>query len=511
MGDGPSVSVDPQTLANKGAQITPGWPEAPDQAPLAPCGYDLAAAAIERLNHDSARMAKCLAAGKTEGHRLAESFQNAADAYSQVNARTYAALHADPPQPVPIDPVIPKHTAIPRDPVDQTGPPKRAIAADGMTLDESAEAIAQPDHGNSLEPFAKAWRNYADLLEKHADLLTFANVNWEGDAADAAYDKLRALREWMTGVATSCRTLADNADEITSAHREAYAAHPKLGEVKALEARVQAAIQNQSPEAGELFQEWLAWQKLADDIREKYAGRAGALPSINPQWPPDCAPGAASVRTNGDPRQPAGPGANPGPTSGGGSPSGSGGPSPAAPVSPMSAQSPQSTSQQHPAQSGEPSSPSSGGSQGGSPSGGAGGGMPGGIPAAAKTSAHLPTGPSLKPASVGGHGGGAGGGAGGGGPLQPAVTGSAVAPSRGAAAPGAQAGHAGPAAPTGAAGGGGGAPMGGQGGHGQGGKERRRTGNLSPDEELYKEDREWTEGVVGHRTRRDAPDGKDSK
>lgn len=135
--------------------------------------------------------------------------------------------------------------------------------------------------------------------------------------------------------------------------------------------------------------------------------------------------------------------------------------------------------------------------------------MPGGMPAAAKTSAHLPQGPHLKPAAVGGHGGGAGGGAGGGGPLQPAVTGSAVAASHGPAAHGAEAGHAGPTAPVGATGGGGGAPMGGQGGHSQGGKERRRTPGLAPDEELYKEDREWTEGVVGHRKRRDVQDGKD--
>jgi hypothetical protein len=137
--------------------------------------------------------------------------------------------------------------------------------------------------------------------------------------------------------------------------------------------------------------------------------------------------------------------------------------------------------------------------------------MPGGIPAAAKTSPHLPTGPNLKPASAGGHGGGAGGGAGGGGgPLQPAVTGSAVAPSHGPTAHGAGAGGAHPTAPAGAAGGGGGAPMGGHGGQ-QAGKERRRSPGLSPDEELYKEDREWTEGVIGHRKRRDVQDGKDSE
>jgi hypothetical protein len=57
---------------------------------------------------------------------------------------------------------------------------------------------------------------------------------------------------------------------------------------------------------------------------------------------------------------------------------------------------------------------------------------------------------------------------------------------------------------------GGGGMGGGMGGHGQGqGKERRRTPGLSPDEELYKEDRAWTEGVIGNRRRKDVKDPKE--
>ncbi len=35
--------------------------------------------------------------------------------------------------------------------------------------------------------------------------------------------------------------------------------------------------------------------------------------------------------------------------------------------------------------------------------------------------------------------------------------------------------------------------------------------SLSADEDLYKEDRAWTEGVIGNRRRSDVQDGKDSK
>ena len=55
---------------------------------------------------------------------------------------------------------------------------------------------------------------------------------------------------------------------------------------------------------------------------------------------------------------------------------------------------------------------------------------------------------------------------------------------------------------------------GGMGGMGHGGaqpgKEKRRDPNLAPDEDLYTEDRAWTEGVIGARKRRDTPD-KDQK
>jgi hypothetical protein len=57
----------------------------------------------------------------------------------------------------------------------------------------------------------------------------------------------------------------------------------------------------------------------------------------------------------------------------------------------------------------------------------------------------------------------------------------------------------------------GGMPMGGHGAGrgGQGGGEKKRTPGLSPDEDLYVEDRPFTESVIGHRPK--SPDRKDSK
>ncbi|MBJ7341846.1 MAG: hypothetical protein JHC64_29415 [Mycolicibacterium sp.] len=68
-----------------------------------------------------------------------------------------------------------------------------------------------------------------------------------------------------------------------------------------------------------------------------------------------------------------------------------------------------------------------------------------------------------------------------------------------------------PAAAGGAGGMMGGGMGGAHGGQAQGGKEKRRTPGLSPDEELYVEDREYTEEVIGARKRRTVQDPKDSK
>ncbi|MCC9185030.1 hypothetical protein LOC73_31170 [Mycolicibacterium mageritense] len=48
----------------------------------------------------------------------------------------------------------------------------------------------------------------------------------------------------------------------------------------------------------------------------------------------------------------------------------------------------------------------------------------------------------------------------------------------------------------------------GAGGQGNQGKEKRRDPNLSADEDLYVEDRAYTEGVVGHRPRKPVSDKK---
>lgn len=92
-------------------------------------------------------------------------------------------------------------------------------------------------------------------------------------------------------------------------------------------------------------------------------------------------------------------------------------------------------------------------------------------------------------------------------PMSAAVTAETVAP--GPTVPAAAPAASGPSSGSAMGGMGAGmAPM----GHGAGaqqGTEKRRDPRLAPDEDLYTEDRPWTEAVIGQRRRRDVQDGRD--
>lgn len=91
-------------------------------------------------------------------------------------------------------------------------------------------------------------------------------------------------------------------------------------------------------------------------------------------------------------------------------------------------------------------------------------------------------------------------------PMSAAVTAETVAP--GPTVPAAAGAAPGPSGgSTMGAMGAGMAPMG-HGAGGQQGTEKRRDPRLAPDEDLYTEDRPWTEAVIGQRRRREVSEGR---
>src|SRR3954469_12916036 len=513
MGD--EVRVEPGQLEAKAEDIRPTVSDVA-AAPTEPCAFAFVQSATAQVQAGAETLKSFVASGNSEADRLATVLRTAAGVYRSVDERTRAALDHDPPLPVPGDPVPVNPPLPPSIPAVEAPPPPGMAGGDtGGYLDPKAAAqIIHSGNSGPMRTYAGDAKSFADSLRADSDRYSLAAVPWDGSSAEAAGDALRRHQEWLNKIAEQYDYLAAQAQDMADAQNKRAAEHPTVEEIEQVEIQMQQAIQNKDRVGLHVAQDKYA--KLFAKSEEVLTGYSADVTGKGLLGVPKPPPGAAQfgpVTGNGDPRKPGQPQQprtqtdggpqQPGAGGGGDAPQQStGAPSPTA--QPMSAQQPAA----QPAAGGAPSggAPSGGGtpSGGGAPSGGVPGGPSTGMP-------KLPTDPTLKPAAHGGGGAGAGGGGGAAPsmPLSPAVGAEPLAP----AAPGRAASVAPAAASTGAAAGGamggGMVPMGHGAGHIQG-KDKRRDPNLSPDEDLYTEDRPWTEAVIGNRRRRDVQDGKDS-
>ncbi|MBB2988940.1 hypothetical protein FHR72_000397 [Mycolicibacterium iranicum] len=522
---GEELQVEPSDLTGKATQIR-GLTFASmgaQPALISPDALIISSVAITNLSANAENLWAFQEYGRVEGQRLAQTLDNVAAAYSEVDQM--AGQDIGSTMGVPGGPgsgsVMPKGVDIPALPHPPKMPiPKGQLPPDPM-LDpvQTQTALDAGDDAASLRAAATMWRQNATSLETSAQQFETNTLLWEGQAADAAYAKFNSYRDWLIGLAGSWKQLAGEADRLASAHDAAKADHrPIAEEYKKL---YEQMMSQQNPaQALPLIQRMAELQTDSEELRNKYA-RDGQPYQVEPQDPPSPVVGGTPVTVDDHRRaRKPGPGEGSGGQNGSGAP-GSGGGQPQggqpqtpqeAPVSPMSADQASQAAQQGGSPGGQQGGgQQGGGQQGGSPGGGSPGGSPGsGMPTPGKgPDPKLPTDPSLKPAASGGGSAGGGGAGGGGGvpqaPLQPAVGAETVAPTP--VVPGAPI----PVASTGTGGGamGGGmsgmAPM--HGAHGAGAGEKKRNPQLSPDEPLYVEDRPHTEQVIGVRPRRrGAPD-----
>lgn len=518
--------VDTGELAAKANAIrveVDSMPEPDDAVPNPPSEHPvsiMAAGRLHRISHNPVTAHKW---GKAEGGRLVLSLYAAVEAFNSVDEQAAQAIDPD----TPIIKMTPKIPELPADPnramwnqsipyvhpdpaktADETRPPNRQLKLDSG------------DNGDGFRKAAEKWKGYARAIMHSLPEADLRGVDWEGSAADDAVNKFNQYRNWLEMLASSWDDLASEAEKMIDVHQRIRSEHSDIAEKWTAAEKI---FKDQSAEPALRNQAGMDMTELQNQSNElifEYA-REMSPQHIRIDPPPNSA--VAPTAVSRDPKAvpwvdkptsdgPTGPGAG-GPATGGGGGTagpGAGGAPPIGdpPVSPMSAD----PSAGKPPEGGAPGgggSPAGGGSPsgGGSPAGGgAAGGMPGGLPGG-KTDLPKLGEPSLKPASAGGGGGSGAGGGGGGGmpatPLGPPVGAETVAASpsgvRGAGVPAG-------AAPAGAGAGGMGGGMGGMGhggGQGQGqGKEKRRDPRLTPDEDLYVEDRAYTDPVIGHRPRR---------
>jgi len=517
---GDAVRVEPADLLGKAGELGTE-PEDSLIPPVPPCGLSFVVNASAIVSMNVATLKSFLASGNAEAVRLSETMGAVALAYSTVDA--HAATTIDSLGQIPPAPVMPTPNLSPSKPAVPASAPRSPADADAYVDPKAAAAQIRSGDAAAMRAYAESATAFAATLRAQSQNYSLNGVDWEGTGAEAAGQALRQHQGWLNGLANFYDSVSAQAAQLAEAHDRWAPQHPTVQEIEQAEQEREEARASGDRVRWKVAQD--RYHQLfmkSEEVREGYKKDVAGVAAQTPPPPPQGASPVQPISSNGDPRsarQPANQSRDK-QRPGGGTPEGTGGQPVMDPAAAMSRGGEPAMAQQA-SQGGTPSggSPSGGSpSAGGSPSGGApaGGSPGGGLPGSGKPRGEpkLPHGASVRPAAHGGGEAGAGGGGGGGGapatPLQPAVGAETVAPAPTVAA------SAGPASAN--AGTAQGAAMGGMGGmapmaHAAGAghaSEKKRNPQVAQDEDLYTEDRPWTEAVIGNRRRR-PESGKESE
>ncbi|WP_260993019.1 PPE domain-containing protein [Mycobacterium deserti] len=509
--------VNPDSLSSRAGEMrAQNWHNPNAEAVSVPDTLPSTSDAIANINANAEALLGYQRWAEAENNRIAEMLSIAAEAYQKVDTEYGVALE-NPERQAAVAAIPIPAPSTPAPPMPEPPAAPRALDANGYSdVHKTQSELTAGDQGASLKAAMAQWAVASKRVAGNAP--NPPPGDWEGDAADAAFTRMSNFGNWLQQLADAWEDLGEAASKIISAHDAARTEHDEIHrkyvdlERQLKELASKATIGNAVATQNEIdkIRSWMEQlQRQSDEVRQQYADKATFAP-VSPSQPDSGSPDSPTSAGGG------GNGAGSGGGGGAGQPTGD----PAAMAQQMGSSLGGPTRGQ--GQSAGQGQGSGGGSPagGGSPSGGSGGGAPGGMPSGSPQTGtpKLPTDPSLRPAAAsaggGGSGSGSGGGGGGGGmpasPMSAAVTAETVAPAPTTAS---TAGAAPAASGSGGAMGGMGggmAPMHGAGQQG-GGKEKRRDPKLAPDEELYVEDRAWTEGVIGSRRRREVQESRDDK
>jgi hypothetical protein len=365
---------------------------------------------------------------------------------------------------------------------------------------QAATDIESGDQGTAFRAFSREWDAFQRALQKETYRFR-PFTSWEGEARITVEQNFELHRQWIYGMTAVCTALGKQADSVVDAHKKARvygehverkpdgtwandAEHPTTYEVSQCDYWYKYYSQNYNGHYLYMAVSWYeSLQAKSETSLKTYVANASLpLAPVNPKAPPAGARIDPPPAPNPNPDPGPNPNPNPNPDVGPGDPTNS---------DLADALNNLSDSTSTPSVPSMPSTPPT-------PA------MPPTDPKLTqalkdlKGKGGLPGGAGMKPASLGGGAGVPSM------PLQPSADGEAGPRPAAGAAPGLGNLGKGLAGAGGATGGGGmgGMPMGGQ-GAGQGKEGKRKQGD---DESLYTEDRAWTEGVIGRRRAKDAPD-----
>ncbi|BBZ46744.1 PPE domain-containing protein [Mycobacterium parmense] len=481
-----TLSVEYDELMARAAELEEPIPGMPTGNPAAPCNLGFVRRAAQQIGLSADNMRTYLGVGERERSRLAQSLRNAAKAYEEADEGAEEAI-ADETSVSPVQPGPVRESVDPAT-LDET--PVAAMAGPGDYADLKQRTLDNEtgDQGTAFLRFADAWESYQRaLLEARYRFRPFKD--WWSPASDAVEANFDSQRSWLDSMATLCGQLATQARGVASTQRWAQKEHIWYNNqtIKYKDFAELDQLYNSQPMFRDVvMQIYGQLQTKSDEVMLEYEKRAALpLPPLSPPKPtPAYRIDPPPEPKPSDPDNPADP-TNPG--------DGGDRVEPDNPVDTDPETGLPLDDSELPDPTGMPATPSAG--------------MPTTPTDPQLTQAlkdlkgkpGLPAGAGVKPASVGGAGAGGVPAM----PLQAPVDAESASRPAGAAGPSA----AGPGRGVPGVGGAGGgmAPMGAPGaGQGQGNNKGKRT--QSDDEALYTEERPWTEGVIGRRRAKDAPD-----
>ncbi|CQD03544.1 putative alanine and glycine rich protein [Mycobacterium lentiflavum] len=475
-----ALNVEYEELMTRAAEIEQPLPPIPDSNPPAPCEISFVKDAATQLALNADAMRLYLKTAEREWRALADSLKNAAKAYQEVDEESADAIENNSSK------VDVKHMVTAADAEALTPPPRLSEFAypTYYELRQAAKDIEAGDQGAAFRDFAQEWDAFQRTLQLNTMKRFRPFVSWEGEARDAVESNFDKQRQWVISIVALCDQLAIQANLVVDAHKRATLVthehaqddeHPTTEEVALCDYWYEYYVRNKNDY---MVRDCLLWyknlQSQSEEALARYVKNAQLpLAAVTPQR----SPGGrvdASTRDDGSRRTDGNDSGNPlgldGRRIGG---------DPQSVADPFGAVSPLST--------GMPWVPPLPTDSVANDAVQAGKGSPSTHPVA-----------GLKPASFGGGGGGVPAM-----PLRPGLGSEGSATPQASAPPGAAGLGRGPAIPPAyaALGGGGGAatpPM------SPGGQNKVDKGKRvqSDDESLYTEERPWTEGVIGNRSRK---------
>jgi hypothetical protein len=504
-----TLNVEYDELMQRADELEKPLPPIPSTNPRGPCTLSFVNDAATQIALSADSMRLYLRACEREWKRLATSLRNAAKAYEEVDEEAGDAISsvdggssASAVRPLAGDGsdqmmvnCDPDEDWVPPPPP----PPPPPFQYPYHEVRQAAADIEAGDQGTAFKAFAQEWDAFQRAFQQ--EWVRFRPFqSWEGEARLAVEQNFEAHRQWIYTMASLCSTLGAQALRVVEAHKKArvYGQHVSYNPDGSY------AVEAEHPTSYEVSQcdYWykyytqynthylymaISWYeglqaKSEASLRQYVTNASLPLAPVYPKSPPN------STRIDPPPKPEPDPDPSPGPDL-----PDDGIPNPDNPIDNL----PTDDSLPDPTGMTMPTTPSAG--MPATPP------VPTGDPKLTealkdlKKGAGLPGGAGVKPASLGGGAGVPSM------PLQPSAEGEAGSRPSGAA-PGAAGLGRGVPGLGGAMGGGG--PMGGMPMGGQGDKGAGKGKAQGEQESLYTEDREWTEGVIGNRPRKSAPDSK---